>query len=67
MAARDAPAERTAFTDEMVLPDEFVEVARAHPRRERLPLRRRLEEGFGSGTQGPPGGWHDRMVARQLS
>lgn len=64
MTARDAPAQRAALADEMLLADELVEVARAHPRRERLPLRRRLEQGFRSGAERPLRGWHAPMVAR---
>jgi hypothetical protein len=63
MSAGDTPAERTTFTDEMFLPDELVQVARAHPGRQRLLPGGWLEEGFGSGARGPPGGWHERMVA----
>ena len=63
MAAGDAPAKRSAVADEVFLPDELVEGARTHPGRQRLPLRRWLEESFGSGTGDPPGGRHARMVA----
>ncbi len=64
MAAGDAPAERAALSNEMVLPDELIEVAWPHPGRERLTLGRRLEERFGSGAGEPPGRGHSRMVAR---
>ena len=64
MPAGDAPAERAALADEVVLADELGEVAWTHPRGERLPLGRRLEEGFGPGAGRSPGGWHGRMVAR---
>jgi hypothetical protein len=67
MPAGDAPAERTAFTDEMLLPDELVEIARTHPRREGLSLGRRLEERLWAGTEGSPGGRHDPMVARRVT
>ena len=60
-------AERTALADEVLLADELVEVARAHPRGERLALGRRLEEGLGSGAGRPPGGWHGPMVARSAA
>ena len=49
--------------DEMLLPDELVQVARPHPRGQRLPLGRRLEEGLGLGAGQPARGWHDAMVA----
>jgi hypothetical protein len=55
MAARDAAAKGPALTDEVILADEFVEVARAHSRCEWLPLRRRLEECFGASAGDPPG------------
>ena len=61
--AMPAP-ERAALADEVLLADELVEVARAHPRGERLALGRWLEEGFGSGAGRSPGGWHGPMVAR---
>ena len=64
MPAGDAPAERTALADEVLLADELVEVARAHPGGERLALGRWLEQGLGSGAGRSTGGWHDRMVAR---
>ena len=63
--ARDAAPERPALADEVLLADELVEVARAHPGGQRLPLGRWLEEGLGSGAVGPPGGWHGPMVARR--
>ena len=67
MAAGDAPAERAALADEVLLADELVEVARAHPRGERLPLGRRLEEGLGSGTVGSAGrlAWRDGSAPRR--
>ena len=63
MAASDAPPQRTALADEVGLPDELLEVARAHARGERLALRRGLEEGLGSGALGSAGGGHGPMVA----
>ena len=63
MPAGDAPPERPALTDEVLLPDELVQVAWAHPGRQRLSLGGRLEERFGSGTKASPGGWHAPMVA----
>jgi hypothetical protein len=51
VAARDAARQRPGLANEVPLPDELLERPRAHPRRERLPLRRRLEEGFGTGTR----------------
>ena len=65
MAAGHAAAERSALADEMLLADELREGARAHPGRQRLALGRWLEERFGSGADGPSGGWHERMVARR--
>ena len=50
VAAGDAAPERAALADEVLLADELVEVARAHPGGERLALGRRLEEGLGSGA-----------------
>ena len=64
MPARDAAAQRPAIADEVVLADELVQVARPHARGQRLPLGRRLEEGFGSGAGQPARGWHGWMVAR---
>ena len=49
VAASDAPAQRTALADEVLLPDELGQVARSHPGGQRLPLGRWLEEGLGSG------------------
>ena len=66
VAPADAPPERSAIADEMLLADELVQAARAHPGGQRLPLRRRLEEGFGSGAGQPARGWHDAMVAPGL-
>ena len=70
MAARDAPAQRSALADEVLLADELVERSRAHPGRERLAVGRRLEErlGFGAGQsgRGAPGG-HAAMVRAPLS
>ena len=65
MSAGDAAPERATLTDEVCLADELGQVARAHPGGQRLPLRRRLEEGFGSVAGRSPGGGHDRMVARR--
>ena len=58
VAAGDAAAERPALADEVVLADELVEVARAHPRGERLALGRWLEERLGPGSGRAPGGRH---------
>jgi hypothetical protein len=62
VAAGDAAAQGPALADEVLLPDELLEAARAHPRRERLALGRWLEERLGSGAGGSPR-WHGRMVA----
>ena len=57
VTAGDGPAERAALADELLLADELVQVARAHPRGEGLALRRRPEQGFGTGTgDGAPRG-----------
>lgn len=48
MASRDAPAQRAALADEVLLPDELLEAPWPHPSREGLALRRRLEEGLGA-------------------
>ena len=50
VAARHGLAERPPLADEVLLPDELVEGPRAHPGRERLAARRRLEQGFGAGS-----------------
>src|SRR5438034_2038766 len=52
MAAGDAPAEGAALADEVVLADELGEGPRPHPGRERLALRRRLEQGLRPGATG---------------
>ena len=54
MATGDAPPERTALTDEVLLADELVERPRTHPRRQWLTLGRWLEEGLGSGADRTP-------------
>ena len=64
MAAGDGAAERAALADEVGLADELVEVARAHPRGERLPLGRWPEQGFGAGAGWCAPGGHGPMVAR---
>ena len=66
MAPGDAATQRAAIADEVVLADEFVQVARAHPRGQRLSLGRRLEQRFGSCAGQPARGWHGWMVARRL-
>lgn len=63
MSAGNAAAQRSSFANEMLLADEFVQIAWTHSRREWLPLWRWLEEGFGASPKGSLGGWHDRMVA----
>ena len=52
VAARDAAAERSALTDEVLLADELVERARTHAGGEWLLLGRRLEEWLGSSATG---------------
>ena len=64
VAAGDGAAERSALTDEVRLADELVEVARAHARRERLPLGRGPEQGLGAGAACLGPGGHGPMVAR---
>lgn len=65
MAAGDAPPERAALTDEMLLADELVEASRAHACCEWLLLGRRLEQRLrasaGQSGRGAPGG-HGPMV-----
>ena len=58
MAPGDAPPERSALTDEVLLAHELRERAWSHPRGERLALGRWLEEGFGTGAGLRPGGRH---------
>ena len=66
VATRHRAAERARLADEMALPLELLEGPRPHPRGERLPLGRRLEQGFGSGS-GDTSGWHDAdRTARAL-
>ena len=60
MPAGDAPPERAALADEVLLADELVERPRTHPGRERLAFGRRLEQGLGSGADRTPRGWHVR-------
>ena len=48
MAALESATERPALPDEVLLADELLERPRAHPRGERLPLGRGLEERLGS-------------------
>ena len=64
MAAGDRAAERTALADEVLLADELVERARAHPGGEGLALGRRPEQGFGPGAGDGAPGRHGPMVAR---
>ena len=65
MAPGDAPPERAALPDEVLLADELGQIARPHPGRQRLLLGRRLEQGLGSGaawTGGRAPGRHRPMV-----
>ena len=48
MAALNAASEGTSGANEVLLTDELIEGAGAHPRGQRLTLGWRLEEGFGS-------------------
>jgi hypothetical protein len=48
MASRNRAPDRATLADEVLLPDELLERPRSHPRRERLPVGRRLEEGLGT-------------------
>ena len=64
MAAGDAAAQRSALADEVGLADELVEVARAHPGGQRLPLGRWLEERFGAGALGSSRGRHGAAMVR---
>jgi hypothetical protein len=52
VAPGDAPAERAALADEVLLADELLEAAGPHPGRERLLLGRRLEERLRAGAAG---------------
>ncbi len=63
VAAGDAPPQRSALADEVFLPDELLEVPRAHPGRERLALGRGLEERLGSGA-GNATCWHAASLGR---
>ena len=66
VAPGDAPAERAALADEVLLADELLEAARPHPGRERLLLGRRLEERLRAGAAGSgrrARGGHGAMVA----
>ena len=65
VAAGDAPAKRPALADQVLLSDELVEVARAHPGGQRLALGRRLEQRLGPRADGASRAWHGPMVARR--
>jgi hypothetical protein len=67
VSARDPAPEWSALADEVLLPDELLEIARPHPRGKRLALGRRLEQGLGSCAGRPSGGWHVPMVARRAA
>ena len=60
--AVDGAPQRPALADEVLLADELVERPRPHPRRERLALRRRLEQRFGSGALDRSVGWASAEV-----
>src|SRR5918995_2665550 len=55
VAAGDAPAQRSALADEVLLADELLEVARAHPGGQRLAFGRWLEERLRTGAHGAAG------------
>ena len=57
VAAGDASAQWPAFSDEVGLPHELVEVPRSHARRKGLPFRWWLKQGLGSGSGRTAGGW----------
>ena len=67
VATGHAAAERSAFADEVALPDELLEAARAHARGERLALGRGMEERLGLGAGRAAGGGHGPMVARRAA
>ena len=67
VATGDAPAERPALADEVLLADELVEAARAHPGGQRLALGRRLEQRLGPRADGASRAWHGPMVARRVA
>ena len=70
MPAGDGAAQRTPLADEVLLAHELAEVARPHPRRERLPLGRGLEERLrprAGRASGRSTRWHGPMVARPIS
>ena len=52
MAPGQAPTQRTALADKVLLAHELVEATRAHPGCQRLALGRWLEQGFGAGADG---------------
>ena len=58
MPAGDAPTERPALPDEMLLPNELAERSGAHPRGERLALGRGLEERLGPRADRSSRAWH---------
>ena len=67
MAAGDAPPQRPAFADEVVLADELIEAPRTHPGGQRLALGRWLEERLVTGADGTAGSGHvPPMVARWM-
>ena len=65
MAPGDGAAQRPVVAHEVLLADELVEGARSHPRRERLPLWRRTEQGALGGA-GSTGG-HDPSLRREAA
>ena len=65
MSARHGLAKRPPLADEVLLADELFERARAHPCREGLSARRRLEEGFGTGSLDASAG-HALMLGAAL-
>ena len=65
MATGDAPPQRTALADELLLAHELVQRPRPHPRGQRLGLGRWLEQRLWAGAGGTTGSGHDPpMVAR---
>jgi hypothetical protein len=61
VAPGDAPAQRPALADEVLLPDELLETPWAHAGSQRLPLGRWPEQGLGSGAL------HTRLTGHRLS
>ena len=64
MPTLDAASERTPFADEVLLSDELVKGPRSHPGSQWLPIRRGLEERFGSCPGGASRSGHGASMVR---